>query len=134
MSRSNYVDDPENLAMWRGAVRSAIFGKRGQKLLRDLAAALDAMPQKRLIADDLVDAEGEVCAFGCLGKARGIDMSGIDPECPEQVAKAFGIAYAMAAEIEYLNDEVCVVATPEQRWTRMRAWVAEHIKENPDHG
>ncbi len=50
MSRSGYVDDIDNLALinWRGAVKSAIQGKRGQAFLRALVDALDAMPETSL--------------------------------------------------------------------------------------
>lgn len=105
VSRSGYTDDCENLAMWRGAVRSAIRGKRGQALLKELAAALDAMPEKALAADSLVTADGAFCTLGVLGAARDIDLEAIDPEDPDQVAQAFGIAPAMAQEIVYENDE-----------------------------
>lgn len=106
MSRSGYTDDCENLGLWRGAVERSIRGKRGQALLRDLAAALDAMPEKRLIANELKDADGDFCTLGVLGAVRGIDMTGIDPEDRETVAAVFNIAPAMAAEIVYENDEV----------------------------
>lgn len=66
MSRSGYCDDydcdPLPLGRWRGQVASAIRGKRGQAFLRELVAALDAMPEKRLIANDLEQA-GNVCAI-----------------------------------------------------------------------
>lgn len=58
MSRSGYSDDYDgdnwDLIRWRGAVTSAIRGKRGQAFLREALAALDAMPEKQLIAGDLV--------------------------------------------------------------------------------
>ena len=54
MSRSGYSDDAENVAMWRGQVANATRGRRGQKLLRDMVAALDAMPDKRLFQGHLV--------------------------------------------------------------------------------
>lgn len=128
MSRSCYDDccDGWDLIRWRGAVASAIRGKRGQQMLREMAAALDAMPEKRLIAERL-EAEGEVCAMGCLGKARAIDMSGIDPYEPEAVAKAFGIAPAMAQEIAFINDDWGRRATPEERWGIVRRWVSEQL-------
>jgi hypothetical protein len=46
MSRSGYSDDHSewDLIRWRGAVASAIRGKRGQAFLRELLVALDAMP------------------------------------------------------------------------------------------
>ena len=134
MSRSGYCDDidgPE-LALWRGAVASAIRGKRGQALLRDMAAAMDAMPVKRLIARYLVK-DGEVCALGAVACARGMDVSGIDPERYWTVASAFDIADALAREVEYWNDECGPYQeTPEQRWTRMRAWVAGKIRKQEE--
>ena len=107
--------------------------------MTDLLAALDAMPEKALIAEDLETPNGEVCALGALGKARGIDMAKIDPEDPEQVAAAFDIAECMAAEIVYMNDEHCdfkyvdnqrVQFTPMERWQYMRDWAAKQICAN----
>lgn len=140
MSRSGYCDDLEPLAQgrWTAQVRSATRGKRGQALLKDLLAALDWMPVKRLIVHDLVDRDGEVCALGACGKFRGLDMANIDPEEPEQVAAAFDVAEQLAQEIVYWNDEYGSVRkpdgsygpeTPEERWVRMRAWVARQIDE-----
>jgi len=130
MSRSGYSEDlePWQMIKWRGQVMSAIRGKRGQQFLRDLLAALDAMPEKILIHGDLIDSDGDVCAIGALGKARGIDMSKIDPEDPPQVAAAFDIAHQLAQEIVYENDEWSHGETPEQRWVRMRKWVASYIR------
>jgi hypothetical protein len=107
MSRSGYTDDDDSgtLGLYRAAVNRAICGKRGQGLLRDLAVALDAMPEKALAADSLVTADGEFCTLGVLGAARGIDIAKLDPDDPEQVAKAFGIAESMAREIVWENDE-----------------------------
>src|SRR6185295_11408998 len=81
LSRSGYSDDGErwDLIRYRGAVASAIRGARGQTFLKEILAALDAMPEKKLIANELEE-DGQVCALGALGKARGLDMAGIDPE------------------------------------------------------
>lgn len=129
MSRSGYSDDYEFVNLWQGTVSRAIKGKRGQKLLIDLAEALDEMPIKRLITMDLKNNEGEFCTLGVLGAKRGFDLEKIDPEQPECVAKKFDIATAMAQEIVYQNDEWFGNCTPEERWTRMRAWVQENIKD-----
>lgn len=129
MSRSCYSDDINQgeLACWRGAVRSALRGKRGQAFLREMLAALDALPGKRLFPNVLVE-EGECCAMGAVALARGLDVSGIDQHEPESVSDAFGIARAMAQEIAYVNDEDGSLAeTPEQRWVRVRAWVEGKI-------
>ena len=134
MSRSGYSDDCDgwDLIRWRGAVNAATKGKRGQALLREMLVALDAMPDKRLISDEL-ERDGEYCALGVVGKARGLVMEGVDPEDRRKVASMFDIAPALAAEIVYMNDDEDwwepTRTTPEQRWGRMRAWVASQIKE-----
>lgn len=137
MSRSGYDDDygdydPWGLIRWRGAVKSATTGKRGQAFFRDLLGALDALPEKKLVVDQLEAADGSVCALGALGRSRGIDMSDIDPENSDRVSVAFGIADALAREVVYMNDEHgSYKETPEQRFTRIRAWVASQIKREP---
>lgn len=158
MSRSGYVDDCEDqwaLIRWRGAVNSAIRGARGQAMLREVLAALDALPEKSLAAGSLETADGEFCTLGALGRARGMDMAPIDPEDREAVAQAFGIAEALAAEIMHLNDEyiddwryieveiygplrrwesryqtVRVVddRAGEKRWQYMRNWVLKKLR------
>lgn len=172
MSRSGYceeIEDPLVHGRWRAQVASATRGKRGQKLLRDMLAALDAMPEKRLVAGVLevsteVDErnaqlwaellndpaaaqryrdaevatrpasykEGDVCALGALGRVRGLDMTELDPEQPEGVAAAFDVAEPLAREIVYMNDEGTYRSeTPEERWKRMRDWVASQIVTKP---
>lgn len=135
MSRSGYVEDydcdyPEwAMIRYRGAVASAIRGARGQALLRETLAALDAMPEKKLIAREL-EADGCVCTLGAVGKARGIDLTVLDPEDPETVAGKFNIATALAREIVYENDECGLwKETPEARFDRMRRWVVSQIIE-----
>lgn len=135
MSRSNYSDDCDGweLIRWRGAVASAIRGKRGQQFLRELIAALDAMPVKELIPNEL-ELDGQVCALGAVGKQRGMDLSAIDPEDRKSVCAAFGIPEALAAEIMFLNDEdFCYWrdATGAKRWEAMRQWAVENLKQEP---
>jgi hypothetical protein len=93
-----------------------------------MLAALDAMPAKRLIARALVQ-DGEACALGAVAQARGLDVSGVDPEDYEQVAKVFGIAEALAREIEFENDDYHT--TEGRRWEYMRCWVLDNIREEP---
>src|SRR5690348_9943044 len=106
MSRSNYSDDCSNwdLIKYRGRVASAIRGKRGQAFLRELLEALDNMPEKSLIADELVS-DGEYCALGAIGCKRGLDMSAYDPDETDVLAKVFDIAEVLVREIVYENDE-----------------------------
>ncbi len=130
MSRSGYSDDGENwqFSLWRGAVASAFRGRRGQAFLREMLAALDALPEKRLVTNEL-QADGAVCALGAVGKARGLDMAKIDPDDHEGVAAKFDVAHAMACEIMYENDEFWQPESPEGRFYRMRRWIASQIKE-----
>ncbi len=131
MSRSNYSEDGEYLNLWRGTVERAINGKRGQAFLRELAKEMDAMPVKRLIEGELISEQGEVCAIGVVCKARGLkglSEDEFDVWDPAAVGKLVGISMAMAAEIEYENDEQFSGQTPEERFIRMREWVAENIK------
>jgi hypothetical protein len=132
MSRSGYSVDNDNnwgLICWRGQVASAIRGQRGQQLLVDLVKALDAMPQKQLIAHELVK-DGEVCALGAVGKARGLPIDDLDPEDPSTICAAFNIAEQLAREITWVNDEAgpWPGETPEQRWGRVRAWAVALIQ------
>lgn len=130
MSRSGYTDECEHnwdWIRWEGARKSAIRGRRGQAFFRDLIAALDAMPEKRLIAEEL-EAEGEVCALGALGRQRCMDLEEIDPEDPERVADAFGISQTLARETVYINDEDGPrKESPEDRWKRVRRWAERQL-------
>lgn len=139
MGRSGYSDDIEDmrkLICWRGAVTKAFKGGRGQAFLRDMLVALDSVADGKLISNDLVRPDGSVCALGAVGKARGIDMSNIDPEDLESVAAKFGIARAMAAEITYENDEggpsYWSDEKPEARFERMRKWIESQIRKTDD--
>ena len=135
MSRSGYSDydsynDNPNWDMIRcaGALNSAIKGKRGQGFLREMLSALDAMPVRELHKDILVE-DGCVCAMGAVAVARGVDVSEVDPEESEEVAKALNISDALARYVAYLNDEHGQSReTPAARWGRMRVWVAEQIR------
>lgn len=108
----------------------AIRGKRGQTFLKSLALELDAMPEKRLVTEELITSTGECCTIGVVCKARNIDVSNIDITDTKEVGDLVGISAALAGEIEYVND--CYdsdMETPESRWERMRKWVGEQIME-----
>jgi hypothetical protein len=135
MSRSGYSDDFDNnwvFIIWRGAVKSAIRGKRGQAFLREMLAALDALPYPALIANDIirpgVAEPSEVCAIGAVAQKRRLDVSELDPDDYEGVAMTFGVAPALAREIVDLNDEL-YHKTPEERFQFMRRWVIKNLKE-----
>ena len=130
MSRSGYTDDCENLELYRATVERSIAGKRGQAFLRELATAMDAMPEKVLISDQLVDKDGDCCTIGVICESRGIDTSEVDYDDPQSVGDAVGISRSMAAEIEFMNDDEWYgynSETPEKRWVRMRKWVEKNL-------
>lgn len=137
MSRSGYCDDGDSdipIELYRQAVHRATTGYRGQHLLRKLRDALDVMPVKRLIAGNIKDKAGQVCALGALDPMAPAYNGGDwddDFEHSRKLAKHFNVAPALASEIVYMNDEWndwrTPSETPEQRWTRMRAWVEAQI-------
>jgi hypothetical protein len=143
MSRHGYSEDcDDDAAQWsyirhRGAVTSAFRGKKGQAFFREMLAALDALPEKKLIAGSLVDGDGCACALGAVAKARGLDVSEFvpgddyDPEAHE--GDGFGwllnIADAMGREVMWYNDEGPFNETPEARWIRMRRWTERQLIE-----
>ncbi len=136
MSRSGYNDEGDNWDMirWRGAVHSAIRGKRGQAFLRELLAAMDALPVKELIAGELEE-HGQVCALGAVGKARGYDMhaEGWDLD-GNTMAMVFGIPSSLAAEIMFINDDDFGynTQTPAWRFYQVKCWAERQLVEWED--
>lgn len=125
MSRSGYSYDCDYLDLYRQAVRQAVQGKRGRAFLKELLEALDALPEKRLIADELQDGFGGVCAIGSVGLKRKLDMSQLDVQDYSRLADVFGIAKSLVREIEFVNDDghTWRHSSPEERFTRVRKWV-----------
>ena len=135
MSRSGYSDDMEDTwqwIMWRGRVSSSIRGKRGQKLLKELLVALDALPEKKLAPNELQTPNNEFCALGALGNYKGFDLSDLNTS---SLANKFDVADPLIREIVYMNDEgVDNYSTvnnnrDEARWKFMREWVISNILE-----
>ena len=139
MSRSGYTDDCEYIHLYRNAVERALFGTRGQRFLRELIAALEAMPEKRLISQELEIKDGTpgwlrggVCALGCLGKARGLDMSTLDPHDHDTLGSIFNVAPSLIAEVEYENDgEWLGYKSDEERYEAMLAWARGYLVTAP---
>ena len=65
-------DNPDTGYLWGSWVRRAIKGKPGQKFLRELEAALVALPEKELIVDNMAKGGG-VCALGAVALKRKLD-------------------------------------------------------------
>jgi hypothetical protein len=133
MSRSGYSDYVDGWALirWRGAVASALRGKRGQSFLRETLAALDALPKPELIPNNLA-AEGAFCTLGAVGRARGQELNGVDVYDHESVAALFGVPHALACEIMWENDDGGPYhgETPRARWERMRRWIVAALHDD----
>jgi hypothetical protein len=154
--RINYTEDedrPGQFALWDANVRRSLRGKAGQLALRELEQALLAMPEKRLIKDELVDADGDVCAVACYARHKGLDLSQFDPEEEsDEVGVAAGMPRLVAWKLVALNDVVLDTVwevahgpvqrgfgtykggvahvrdmTPEERYERVLAWVRRHL-------
>jgi hypothetical protein len=106
-------------------------GGRGQSLLRELLTALREMPDKALIAHEIVDDHGEVCLLGAGGRRRGFaDLKTLDPTDHDALAKRFNVAACLIQEIEWVNDEASYKSeTPSERYERVLRWLTENIRD-----
>lgn len=146
MSRHGYLEDcgdyDDNLAQgrWQAQLRSATRGRRGQAFFRALVEALDALPEKSLVANSLETNEGGVCALGCLARHRGVDVKELDlgGDYPDdewedsdwdKLSNLFNIAPQVAREVMYVNDETWAPEPDANavRWQKVRAWAARQI-------
>lgn len=156
--RINYSDDeerPGQFALWQANCERSLKGKAGQLELRELEAALLALPEKRLIRGALVDDDGGVCAIACYGKHKGLDLTKFDPEDEsDEVGIAGGMPRLVAWSVVALNDihindhyEIAegpsvhhghgeyqnqgvwtrFKYTPEERYEKVLAWVRRHL-------
>lgn len=139
---SRYCDSDDYDYVWMegqaaGAMRSAIRGRRGQRLLRDLIAGLDALPVPELAAGSLEDPEtGCVCALGAVRLQRGADAVPLrfDPTDPDirwhDLAEPFDISQTLAHAVicqneayDRRNDE----QSRRRRWLTVRGWAVRNL-------
>jgi hypothetical protein len=120
-----------------GALRSAIRGRRGQQLLRDLIAGLDVLPVRELAAGSLEDPEtGCVCALGAVRLQRGLRAVPLsfDPTDPDidwrELASPFNISETLANAVVSQN-EYCDKCNDEpsrrRRWRSVRDWAVRNL-------
>lgn len=151
MSRIEYVDADDRDSLLRGCAFEAntcraLRGRRGQAALRELEAALLALPAPRLAADLFANpATGEVCPLGALAVQRDMNHGASRKEALRAVAATFGdetgwdaveiaantlgITKNLAWAIMEQNDECNADLTCEQRHVRMLAWVRSLLAE-----
>jgi len=115
--RIGYSEDedyPGQFELWQANCRRSLHGRAGQEALRRLEVALLALPEKRLIADALQNAEGEVCALGAMALHEGVAMPRDEfadgevygtEDMEEFGENELGIPRLVAWKIVELNDE-----------------------------
>lgn len=144
MNRSGYSDegwDDEwahlRAGAWAANVRKTFKGRRGQSFLKELRDAMDALPERCLVANAFED-DGAFCALGTVANKRGVTMPEWDEEdgdyygIAEEAGAALRISKVLAAEVMNANDDSPRAGeTPEQRWARVRKWVEKRIREWP---
>jgi hypothetical protein len=157
MSRSwDYDGDYTLDALYAANRQRALDGKRGQTKLRELLAALDAMPVKEL-GDSEISYEGRTCVLGAYaahklvqdkGLAWPVAVAALGVEYvetldgdSEDLGVSLGMTRTMANHIAFQNDEglhwyrdpetlqLRSVVSPADRWVAMRQWIASKIKE-----
>jgi hypothetical protein len=156
MTRISYSEEEP----WQGAFElfrantdRQLAGRKGQATLRELEAALLALPEKRLISNAIACGD-EVCAVGALLVARRVAKGEdrdevlaryqrVEPEDDEwgdydaydgyedpteTIAAAEGVPRLVAWRLAELNDMLLEDCTPEERYTRVLDWVRSHLK------
>lgn len=148
--RINYSDDedfPGQYELWRANVERSLAGRKGQVALRELEAALTALPKKELIDGQLEDCEGNVCALGAVFRARGLATKEFRPvvefehtedkeiyRANDAAIKALGIPRLVGLEIIYQNDDGWFTPNPAIRYERVLAWVRQQIQHGANDG
>lgn len=152
--RISEEEDFNNQAfLWEANLERSLKGRKGQAALRGLEAALLALPEKRLIANETVSADGSVCAIAALAKHRGYRGAMTLPKRPDwdddndadspywddyeyeaavedamvNIATDLGVPPMVAKAIIYENDGP-YVKTPEDRYRTVLSWTQRQIQ------
>jgi hypothetical protein len=132
--RFNYSEDedfPGQFELWQANCQRSLSGKIGQAALRDLLAALLALPSKRLIANELDDGEN-VCAIGALARYKGLPARTVEDADTQDVGIECGMPRLVAWKVVELNDVEFdykwaegkrIEYTPEERYSAVLKWV-----------
>lgn len=140
MSRISYSEEedyPGQFGLWNGNVVRSIKSRQGQASLRELEAALLALPDKRLIAGLLRDKDGEVCGLGALALYKGHELVADEPKDNDEYdeidlsyeMEEFGVSLGMPRlvawkivaknDIDFAGQDLITLAGP-YRWPSER--------------
>lgn len=107
MSRvTSWEDDepyPNASALFGANVERALNGKRGQALLKEIEAALLALPSKRLIGSAICE-KGEVCLLGAVAIERAMKAGKTRVEALADLEKN-AVEWGQCDEPEALDDD-----------------------------
>lgn len=152
-------EDFNNAAiLWEANQERSLKGRKGQEALRRLEAALLALPEPKLIADAIEDADGLVCGLGALARYENYEGSLQLPQPPADnandeewhewysdndeygsktvedamlaLATALNIPKLVAIAIIYENDDNYGAQTPEARYTKLLAWTRSWLTKD----
>ena len=129
---------PGQFELWQANCRRSRQGKRGQAALRELEAALVAMPVKRIHQDVFVEPSGETCAIGSLMLHRKIaegmpreqavaECARLDPMDTEEYGVSLGLPRLVSWSVAVENDDEYENKTPEERYRHMLAWIRKSL-------
>ena len=122
---------------WERNVRAVFEGKRGQKLLRELEAALLDLPEPRLSQGLVLDLAGgahgvQACALGAIALRRGVEVPDwLNSEGADAIAEwaqfSLGLTFTAAWRLMELNDEEFSGIDDEGRYEGMLQWVRARL-------
>ena len=137
--RLNYSDEedfPGQYELWQANCRRSLRSRAGQRELRELEAALLALPEKRLIHGALQDGTGGMCAIAAYGQRKGVDLSTFDPEYDsDDVGIAGGMPKLVAWKVVERNDVLLddYYVTAEGPTKPEPGWYREHYENRGVH-
>lgn len=153
MSRYDYESGDYPAHWWQIDLERALTSGRGQRLLREVLAALIAMPRWELIEAEIVEVttddddqvvDGAVCAVGAyaaycirqggwtwteaLSQLAEDGWRGGDSYDTQRLGQKYGLARTVAYELGWLNDEAYARLSPSERWHAVFGWVWGQIR------
>jgi hypothetical protein len=140
ISYSEDEDYPGQFNLWQGNCQRSLSGRKGQAALRELRAALLALPSKRLIANELDDG-ADCCAIGALVRYKSLTPKSDREYEMEEVGVECGMPRMVAWKVVELNDVQLdrrwdgmksVELTPEERYDAVLKWVGEQLNARSD--
>jgi hypothetical protein len=89
-------EGPNTVGLWRSSLQRAINSARGQRLLREIEAALLAMPEHKLIADEIAHAVDWDEDGDPIDEPRVIGVCVVGAYAAHQRARDEGVSWARA--------------------------------------